>query len=133
MVRDAAAARDALVRQVSRPVRWDESVLRMVEDGVTLFVEVGVGNVLGGMIKRTTDAYFANDTSIREVLRVILTSPEMYSEQAYRWRIKSPAEQVSICAGTTMPNNRPEGCCSARSISVKASDIIFTPAASFHS
>lgn len=54
-IREAAAARDALVRQVSRPVRWDESVLRMVEDGVTLFVEVGVGNVLGGMIKRTTD------------------------------------------------------------------------------
>ncbi|AKF05775.1 ACP S-malonyltransferase [Sandaracinus amylolyticus] len=48
-------ARDALVRQVSRPVRWDESVLRMVEDGVTLFVEIGVGSALSGMIKRTTD------------------------------------------------------------------------------
>ncbi|UJR81625.1 ACP S-malonyltransferase [Sandaracinus amylolyticus] len=48
-------ARDALVRQVARPVRWDESVLRMVEDGVTLFVEIGVGSALSGMIKRTTD------------------------------------------------------------------------------
>jgi [acyl-carrier-protein] S-malonyltransferase len=51
----AAAAKDALVRQVSRSVRWDESVLRMVEDGVTLFVEIGVGNALCGMIKRTTE------------------------------------------------------------------------------
>lgn len=49
------AARDALARQVSRPVRWDESVLAMVADGVTLFVEVGTGNALTGMIKRTTE------------------------------------------------------------------------------
>lgn len=46
------AARDALVRQVSRAVRWDESVERMVADGVTLFVEIGQGNALAGMIKR---------------------------------------------------------------------------------
>jgi len=51
-----AFAKDALIRQVSRSVRWDESVLRMVEDGVTLFVEIGVGNALCGMIKRTTEA-----------------------------------------------------------------------------
>lgn len=54
-VTSAAAAKDALVRQVSRSVRWDESVLRAVEDGVTLFVEIGVGNALSGMIKRTTE------------------------------------------------------------------------------
>ena len=51
----AAAAKDALVPQVSRSVRWDESILRAVDDGVTLFVEVGVGNALSGMIKRTTE------------------------------------------------------------------------------
>lgn len=62
---DAAAitsgtkARDALVRQVARPVRWDESVAQMVRDGVTLFVEIGVGNALSGMIKRTTDQAIA--------------------------------------------------------------------------
>jgi [acyl-carrier-protein] S-malonyltransferase len=54
-VTTGAAARDALVRQVSRSVRWDESVLAMVAAGVTLFVEIGVGNALSGMIKRTTD------------------------------------------------------------------------------
>jgi [acyl-carrier-protein] S-malonyltransferase len=55
-IASAAAAKDALIRQVSRSVRWDESVLRMVADGVTLFVEIGVGNALSGMLKRTTDA-----------------------------------------------------------------------------
>ncbi len=51
-VTTADAARDALVRQVSRPVRWEESVRRMIEDGVTLFVEVGAGRVLSGLIGR---------------------------------------------------------------------------------
>lgn len=51
-VRDAAAAKDALVRQVSRPVRWEQSVRRMLEDGVTLFVEVGPGRVLSGLLAR---------------------------------------------------------------------------------
>jgi len=51
-VRMAADARDALVRQVSRPVRWDDSVARMIADGVTLFVEIGPGRVLSGLIAR---------------------------------------------------------------------------------
>lgn len=46
------AARDALVRQVSRPVRWTASVERMVADGVGLFVEIGEGAALRGMIRR---------------------------------------------------------------------------------
>jgi [acyl-carrier-protein] S-malonyltransferase len=51
-VTSANAARDALIRQVSRPVRWQESVSRMIADGVGLFVEIGPGKVLGGLIKR---------------------------------------------------------------------------------
>ena len=46
------ASREALVAQVSRPVRWDETVRRMVEDGVTLFVEIGPGRVLTGLLRR---------------------------------------------------------------------------------
>ena len=53
-VTGAEAARDALRRQVSRPVRWTESVERMVADGVRLFVEIGPGSALRGMIKRIT-------------------------------------------------------------------------------
>ncbi len=47
------AARDALVRQIDGPVRWVESVRRMVQqEGVDRFVEVGPGAVLVGLIKR---------------------------------------------------------------------------------
>jgi [acyl-carrier-protein] S-malonyltransferase len=48
-------ARDALVRQVSRSVRWEDAIVRMKNEGVTLFVEIGTGNALTGMLKRTVE------------------------------------------------------------------------------
>ncbi|HEX6177857.1 MAG TPA: ACP S-malonyltransferase [Thermoanaerobaculia bacterium] len=48
----AHAVRNALVRQVASPVRWVESVQRMIAMGVRRFVEVGPGNVLTGLIRR---------------------------------------------------------------------------------
>jgi [acyl-carrier-protein] S-malonyltransferase len=48
----ATAVRNALVRQVASPVRWVESIQKMVAMGVRRFVEIGPGNVLTGLIKR---------------------------------------------------------------------------------
>lgn len=45
-------ARDLLVRQLTSPVRWAESVAIMVEAGVDRFVEMGPGNVLTGLNRR---------------------------------------------------------------------------------
>ena len=50
--RDAAAAIEALVRQVSAPVRWDAVVRRLASEGVTTYVEVGPGTVLSGLVKK---------------------------------------------------------------------------------
>jgi [acyl-carrier-protein] S-malonyltransferase len=50
--RDAAAAIDALIRQVSAPVRWEDVVTRLVMLGARTFVELGPGNVLAGLIKK---------------------------------------------------------------------------------
>ena len=47
-----ASAVDALVRQVSGAVRWDESVRAMIDAGVGLFVEIGQGNVLTNLLRR---------------------------------------------------------------------------------
>jgi [acyl-carrier-protein] S-malonyltransferase len=44
-------AREGLVRQVSAPVRWTEVVERMLAEGVSMFVEVGPGKVLVGLVK----------------------------------------------------------------------------------
>lgn len=41
-----------LVRQVSNPVRWEESITRMIEDGFDTFIEVGPGKSLSKFIKR---------------------------------------------------------------------------------
>jgi [acyl-carrier-protein] S-malonyltransferase len=51
-VTTADAACSALIRQVSRPVRWQQSVERMLADGATLFVEIGAGKVLTNLVKR---------------------------------------------------------------------------------
>jgi [acyl-carrier-protein] S-malonyltransferase len=51
--RDAAACRDGLVRQVSGAVRWQESLERLAAEGVDTFVEIGPGNVLAGLVKKT--------------------------------------------------------------------------------
>ena len=45
-------------------------------------------------IRRTSDAYFASNGSIGAMLREILRSDAMYSDRAYRTRIKSPVEYV---------------------------------------
>jgi [acyl-carrier-protein] S-malonyltransferase len=45
-------ARDSLVRQVSQPVRWLESVEFLINQGVQTFVEIGPGKVLSGLVRQ---------------------------------------------------------------------------------
>lgn len=52
-VRDPVTARDLLTKQVTGPVRWIESIERLAaEFGVTLFLELGPGAVLAGLVSR---------------------------------------------------------------------------------
>ena len=50
--RDASAGIEALVRQVSAPVRWDAVVRRLASEGVTHYVEVGPGTILSGLVRK---------------------------------------------------------------------------------
>jgi [acyl-carrier-protein] S-malonyltransferase len=51
-LREPAAIRDGLVRQVTGTVRWRESVAFMAAQGVDVFCELGAGKVLTGLVKR---------------------------------------------------------------------------------
>jgi [acyl-carrier-protein] S-malonyltransferase len=44
--------RELLIKQVTSPVLWEESVKKMAQDGITKFIEVGPGKVLSGLIKK---------------------------------------------------------------------------------
>ena len=49
--------RDLLIEQVTAPVRWVESMRRMLEQGVSTFVEVGPGRVLSGLLRQIDRAH----------------------------------------------------------------------------
>jgi [acyl-carrier-protein] S-malonyltransferase len=50
--REGDEARSALVRQVCMPVRWEESMRLLLDEGVNTFVEVGPGRVLTGLMRQ---------------------------------------------------------------------------------
>ena len=49
---DGPSAIDALVRQVSAPVRWEEVVRTLASAGIRAYVEVGPGTVLSGLVRK---------------------------------------------------------------------------------
>jgi [acyl-carrier-protein] S-malonyltransferase len=48
----ASIVREGLKQQVTSPVRWEESIRRLRREGVELFVEVGPGKVLSGLVRQ---------------------------------------------------------------------------------
>ena len=71
----ATAVRNALLRQVASPVRWVESIEKMIAMGVRRFVEVGPGKVLTGLIKRI-------DSSVELINVSDVASLEAFVEKA---------------------------------------------------
>ena len=71
----ADAIKDALVRQMVQPVRWVETVRKMVSNGVTHIVECGPGKVLTGLNKRIAPEAgllsFSDDATFRQALSVL--------------------------------------------------------------
>jgi [acyl-carrier-protein] S-malonyltransferase len=60
-----------LVAQVSSPVRWEESMRKMIEKGVEQVLEVGPGKVLSGLMKRIDNRVEAKNVEDVQTLKKI--------------------------------------------------------------
>ena len=51
-VNEPSKIKELLIKQIENRVRWRESILKMIDEGVDNFIEIGPGKVLAGLIKR---------------------------------------------------------------------------------
>jgi [acyl-carrier-protein] S-malonyltransferase len=73
----ASEIRDALIRQVTAPVRWVECIQLLAQSGVTQFIEVGPGKVLSGLnrqIDKSLSATNVEDPASLESTLAALTT-----------------------------------------------------------
>ena len=75
-IKDDALVVPSLVKQITSPVLWEDSVNVMVDQGVNLFVEVGPGRVLAGLIKRIDKGSTAVTFGSPEDLETVIDSLE---------------------------------------------------------
>ncbi len=72
LVADADRSRDALVRQVTGSVKWDQSIRLLIAKGVERFMEVGPGKVLCGLMRQIgrskACASVGNEASLQKAL-----------------------------------------------------------------
>ena len=63
--------KDLLIKQIESPVRWRESVIYMIKNGVSNFIEIGPGKVLSGLVKRIDKTININTINNLEDLKNI--------------------------------------------------------------
>jgi len=63
--------KDLLVKQIESRVRWRESVLLMIDKGITQFIEIGPGKVLSGLIKRIDKNVKVSTINTEEDIKLI--------------------------------------------------------------
>ena len=68
-VRDSDTIKGLLVRQIFSKVRWRESVLFMIKNGVNEFIEIGPGKVLSGLVKRISDKVLSKSINTIEDIK----------------------------------------------------------------
>lgn len=77
IVKDGMEIRRLLIEQINHPVLWEDCIRRMLEEGVEIFVEVGPGKTLTGLLKRIS----------REVQGLNVASTESLNETLEFFRV----------------------------------------------
>ena len=75
-------AKELLTQQVAHPVRWQQTVEKMIEAGVNTFVEVGAGKTLCGLIKKTSRAVKVYNVEDAETLSAAVQAIRAEGENA---------------------------------------------------
>jgi len=65
-VSDSEEIKRNLISQLTAPVKWTQSVENMVKDGATLFIEVGPGKVLQGLVRKIAPGVESRSADIPE-------------------------------------------------------------------
>ncbi len=58
-----------LIKQIFSKVKWRESVLFMIKNGVNEFIEIGPGKVLSGLVKRISDKVLSKSINTIEDIK----------------------------------------------------------------
>ncbi len=67
-LRKASELRPSLIKQISSPLYWEDSIRNMSADGFDTFIEIGPGKVLSGLVKRTVkDAKVLNVEDVKSM------------------------------------------------------------------
>ena len=66
--------KDLLIRQVSSPVKWQQCVEKMIENGVDTFIEIGPGKTLTGFMKKINRNVTAMNIQTLEELEKVVES-----------------------------------------------------------
>jgi [acyl-carrier-protein] S-malonyltransferase len=72
VITDGDEARESLIRLVTLPVRWEESVRELIDHGVNTFVEVGPGRVLTGLLRQIDRSVHVFNVEDEKSLQVTL-------------------------------------------------------------
>ena len=71
-VTEAGEIKKAIIQQLTPSVRWTETIYNMRRDGVEEACEIGPGNILAGLIKRTDDSLMVTSVSDAKSIRGVL-------------------------------------------------------------
>jgi [acyl-carrier-protein] S-malonyltransferase len=86
---DPARVRELLARQVTAPVRWEESVNRLVAMGVGAAVELGEGVVLAGLVRRIAPALVVHPAGKPEEIAALVASGAVGGKTAGKTAIRT--------------------------------------------
>lgn len=78
IVNDVDSSRDALIRQVTGSVKWEQSIRLLIREGIRVFIEVGPGKVLWGLMRQIdrgpTSLYVGDEASLQKTIEQFATT-----------------------------------------------------------